>query len=106
VAQGKSFAGQKKCRCHRPQSKMGRKKYPSAILPSPGVKIGFLYLLVNKYPLVTGNPLKERQIQAPLAAIQARPFQGRGCCQPADTSGASYHLEVTPPVLHRPTGNL
>jgi hypothetical protein len=70
------------------------------------VKIGFLYLLVNKYPQVTGNPLKERQIQAPLAAIQPRPFQGRGVLPACGHQWASYHLEVTLPALYRPTGNL
>jgi hypothetical protein len=85
---------------------MRRKKYPSTILPTPGVKIGFLYLLVNKYPQVTGNPLKEQQIQAPLAAIQPRPFQGRGVLPACGHQWASYHLEVTLPALYRPTGNL
>jgi hypothetical protein len=48
------------------------------MLPTPAVKIGLLYFLVNKYPLVTGNQLKERQIQAPLAMVQPRQLQGRG----------------------------
>jgi hypothetical protein len=40
------------------------------MLPTSGVKIGLLYFLVNKYPLVTDNPFKESQIQMPLT--QAR----------------------------------